>query len=250
MILLDKEITQYYVRPTVQYIAKHMFEKKIYLTDLYKIGNLTLSRLDKSKNEKIYLLWNKNEKRDVINFEYYGGKNKLRILKIKRHFKELTKKEKQQYDKLKNIEKEKKNILKCPSFIKGYVIIEKKKRKLDIWQVVMSYIHNEYRGKGLGSKLYDAIINHDNLILISDHKQTKDAKNLWTNFIKNKKYNICAIDINNIKKISAVYWNDDTENIESSLPIWHIRMPRNYKKQDIRLIAINKNIDSKNIFTI
>lgn len=241
MILIDKEITQWFVRPTMQYVSKNMFQKKAYLTDLFDIGNLTISRLDKSDNEKIYILWDKNEKRDVIDFEYSGGKNELRILKIKRHFKELTKQEKVKYKELKDIEKEKKSVLKHPSFIKGYLVIGKKKRGWKAWQVFISYIHEEYRGIGLGKKLYDTVINHDKLMLMTDHKQTEDSKLLWTSFIKSKKYNIWAVDLNNVSDNSVVYWDNDTENVESSLHIWHpdAKLPKVYDRQDVRLVAIS-----------
>lgn len=241
MIVIDKEITQWFVKPTMQYISKYMFQKKSKLIDLHKIGNLTLSRLDKTENEKIYLIWDKNEEHDVIDFEYAGGKNELRILKIKRHFKELTKQEKIKYIELKNIEKEKKNVLKCPSFIKGYLIIEKKKRGWASWQVVISYVHDEYRGQGLGTKLYDAVIKRDGLMLMSDHKQTNEAKLLWMKFIKSKRYNIWAVDINNIDNNSVVYWDNDTDDVEAALHIWHqdTKFYRPYKNQDVRLVAIS-----------
>lgn len=242
MIVIDKEITQWFVKPTLQYITKNIFQKKAYLTDLFNIENLTLSRLDKTSNEKIYVLWDKNEKRDIIDFEYSGGKNELRILKIKRHFKELTKYEQAKYRELKDIEKEKKSVLKCPGFIKGYLIIEKKKRGWAAWQVVISYIQEEYRGVGLGKLLYDTVIDNDKLMLMTDHKQTEDAKSLWTGFIKSKKYNIWAVDINNLNNNSSVYWDSDTDDVESSLHIWHpdVKLPRNYDRQDVRLVAISK----------
>lgn len=240
MILISKEITQWFVKPTLRYISKNLFLKKQKLVDLYKIGPLTLSRIDKTPNEKIYFLWDKEEEKEVLDFEMEGGKNELRILKIKRHFKALSKQEKLKYSKLRTLERARKNVIKCPEFIKGYLIIEKKKRGWAAWQVIISYVNSQYRGLGLGKQLYDAVITHDDLMLMTDFKQTENAKSLWESFIRSKRYNIWAQDIHNLENKSLAFWDKENNEVYSNLSIWHKdgHIPREKIKEDVRLIAL------------
>lgn len=240
MILINKEITQWFVRPTLKYISKTLFNKKQKLVDLYKIGPLTLSRIDKTPNEKIYFLWDKQEEKDVLDFEMEGGKNELRILKIKRHFKALSKQDRLKYSKLKTLESDRKNIIKCPEFIKGYLIIQKKKRGWMAWQVIISYVNSQYRGLGLGKQLYDSVIAHDKLMLMTDFKQTKNAKGLWESFIKSERYNIWAQDIQNLENKSLVFWDKENNEVYSNLCIWNKdgNISNEKMKEDVRLIAL------------
>lgn len=242
MIVIDKEITDWFNKPTLRYVAKNLFLKKQKLVNLYKIGSLMLSRIDKTPNEKIYVLWDREEQKDVLDFELDGGKNELRILKIKQHFNSLSKQEKHKYWYLKNVERSKKTVLKCPDFIKGYLIIGKKKRRWAAWQVIMTFIDEQYRGFGLGKRLYDAVIVHDALMLMSDFKQTVNAKTLWESFIRSKKYNIWAQDVADLNNISQVFWDSENDEVYSNLHIWHVdsKKPRDNPREDVRLIAVAK----------
>lgn len=81
-------------------------------------------------------------------------------------------------------------------------------------QVLLSNVIIEYRGHGYGTLLYDFAVMNDNTLLLSDERQTPEAKKLWSNLRTEHKYPVVAFDMRTKEQApektdAEVYNNED-----------------------------------------
>lgn len=83
----------------------------------------------------------------------------------------------------------------------GYVSL----RKFDEskYSVGLSQVVNAYRGQGLGTFMYDYAILNDKLTVLSDTRQTPDAKKLWARFRSNGRFNVQPYDLTTNKIVDV-----------------------------------------------
>lgn len=96
------------------------------------------------------------------------------------------------------------------------------------------FVHPHFRGQGLATEIYRAVVNKEQLILASGKTQSKSSRALWFSFVQKRVFNIWAHDFNNLDLKSEV-WVEDNE-LQSELQIYtRLATPR-----DVRLIAVRK----------
>lgn len=102
------------------------------------------------------------------------------------------------------------------------------------WEVRQVFVHPHFRGQGLATEIYRAVVNKEQLILASGKTQSKSSRALWFSFVQKRVFNIWAHDFNNLDLKSEV-WVEDNE-LQSELQIYtRLATPR-----DVRLIAVRK----------
>lgn len=93
----------------------------------------------------------------------------------------------------------------------GYVSL--RKYADNIYQVGLSQIAPAFRGQGLGTFMYDYAVLNDKLTVISDNRQTPDAKKLWQRFRTNGHFIVKPFDLNTNQPVEAtedqVYGSDN-----------------------------------------
>jgi GNAT superfamily N-acetyltransferase len=64
------------------------------------------------------------------------------------------------------------------------------------YQSVMVIVHQDYRGQGLATFLFDYAVMNDNLTVLSDNGQTPDSKKMWLSFKQRGHFNIGVYSLN------------------------------------------------------
>jgi len=109
-----------------------------------------------------------------------------------------------------------------------------RRRNWKCWCVAQVYVQPEFRGQGIATKLYKVVVNDQRIVLATGISHTEYSMGLWRNFVKNKTFNIYAVDFKNLDLVADVVVVDDM--LHSTLDVYH---PYTEKK-DVRLIALRK----------
>jgi len=110
------------------------------------------------------------------------------------------------------------------------------------WEVMQSWCYPEHRGKGYGTKLYQAAINDDGLLLSSGNIHSKYSRAVWCSFVKKGLFNIWAQDFRNLDRTSGVEYDPDENALDCELELYDYRTSYEdffykYRPQDVRLLA-------------
>lgn len=105
------------------------------------------------------------------------------------------------------------------------------------WEVMHVFVFEKLRGRGLAKRLYQAAINLDGLIMASGKSQSKTSRALWSGFVKNKTFDIYAIDYWDMKQRSQVFWDDEFDEIYCDLTLWTKVQEQD---SDVRMIATRR----------
>lgn len=103
------------------------------------------------------------------------------------------------------------------------------------WEVMQVFVFEKLRGRGFSKLLYKAAIENDRLMIASGKTQSSSSRGLWKSFVKNRTFNIYAIDYWNLRDRSQVFMNDGE--------LWcdmDIYSTGTYQERDVRLIATRK----------
>jgi len=119
--------------------------------------------------------------------------------------------------------------------IQGWLFLAQK-TNWNCWEVAQSYIFTAWRGRGLGTKLYSAVI-HDDVLLASGNQQSKTGRAMWKSLIKSDKFNIWAHDFSNLEIFGPVTYDPETDELWSELEIYERTF---WEANDIRLLALRK----------
>lgn len=99
------------------------------------------------------------------------------------------------------------------------------------WEVKQVWVYPEYRRSGAATLLYKIAVNHEGLTVASGKTQAKGARALWERFVKNRTFNLYAIDFNDLNQRCVVWYED--EELHSRLELYG-----KYGSQaDVRLVA-------------
>lgn len=132
---------------------------------------------------------------------------------------------------------------KCPIYIYakkikgtyeiyGWMLLTQKPR-WQCWEVAQSFVFEEFRGMGIGKKIYHGVLN-DGVLLASGHQQSQHGRRMWRSLIKEGKYHIWAHDFNDTDIYAPVAWDEEEQDLYSPLVIYD----RYYwSSHDIRLMA-------------
>lgn len=126
-------------------------------------------------------------------------------------------------------------------FVKGWLLLTRKPGWV-AWEIAQVVVFQLFRGKGLGTSLYDAAIN-DGLVLAAGTQQTHHARDLWKTFVRTRRYNIWAHDFKNLNSFADVVYDADEDSLWCHLPLYY--KWKRYDKRDIRLVATRKTNDCK-----
>ena len=107
--------------------------------------------------------------------------------------------------------------------VAGFINLKKFK---DGYQVSEVRIKPELRGQGVGSKVYDALV--EQYVIYSDSQQTPASKALWTNLYNKygkymSAYDVYSGDLYDLRMVDGVLkWGDieDPEEEEDAPPVW------------------------------
>ncbi len=105
------------------------------------------------------------------------------------------------------------------------------------WEVMQVFVFEKLRGKGLAKKLYSAAINEDNLMVASGKTHSRYSRGLWESFVRNRNFDIFAIDYWRLSDRSQVHWSEG--ELFSTLELYETNP--NYVERDVRLIATRKD---------
>jgi hypothetical protein len=103
------------------------------------------------------------------------------------------------------------------------------------WEVVQVFVHEELRGAGYATLLYRTAIEIDGVTIASGESQSKFSRALWKSFVRNKTFDIYAIDYWNLKDRSQVFIEDD--EVWCTLDIYETARTQ---RRDVRLIATKR----------
>lgn len=124
----------------------------------------------------------------------------------------------------------------------GWVNIRKKPH-WKCWTVDQSYVFPQVRSDGWGRLLYDTIITREGIILASGTEQSTTGRRMWKSMVKKDRYTIWAHDFSDPENFAPVIYDEDNDEIWSTLKIyekWHVSHYAWQPRPDIRLIAIKK----------
>lgn len=113
------------------------------------------------------------------------------------------------------------------------------------WEVMQSWCYPEHRGKGYGTKLYQAVINDDRLLLSSGNIHSKYSRAVWKSFIKKGLFNVWAQDFRDLDRVSVVEYDKDDDELVCELDLYDFRTSYEdffykYRPQDVRLLATRR----------
>lgn len=108
------------------------------------------------------------------------------------------------------------------------------------WEVVQSFIFDGFRGQGWGKVLYDAVINHEKLVLASGYCQSRTARRMWKALVASNRYIIWAHDFKRLDHFGPVTYDPENDSIWSPLQVYDEHWTPAVAKRDVRLIAIRK----------
>ncbi len=121
--------------------------------------------------------------------------------------------------------------------VKGYLFLEIKKG-FAAAHVDISFLTEEFRGLGIGKKIYERAVLKDDVFLMSGRLQTPLSQRLWKSLAKNKNLFVWAQDLNSPRDKCQVQIDED-EELHCQLNIWY--NDKTYwenRNKDIRLFAI------------
>ena len=108
------------------------------------------------------------------------------------------------------------------------------------WEVEQLWVFPAFRGKGIASTLYRAVVNQDGMLLASGKTHTKYSKALWERFIRKQTFTIWAHDFANLDKWCDVVWDEDSGEVFSRLSLYTNVGNSDKIGKDVRLIALKK----------
>jgi GNAT superfamily N-acetyltransferase len=122
----------------------------------------------------------------------------------------------------------------CPAFM-GFCALS----YLEDWAAIETsilYVSPNFRRMGVAEQLYDAILD-DGQIVICGWSHNPKSRALWKKMMSNPKYVIWAQDMNDIDRISDV-WFDEEDEMVCNLKVY-VDIKVKTCKEDVRLVAIN-----------
>lgn len=110
------------------------------------------------------------------------------------------------------------------------------------WEVWQSWCSPEHRQKGIGTRLYQAAINVDNLLLSSGAIHSKYSRAVWKSFVKRGLFNIWAHDFKSLTSTALVAYDKDEDALDCDLDIYDFRTSyedyfHKRRPTDVRLLA-------------
>lgn len=104
-------------------------------------------------------------------------------------------------------------------------------------ETTMLYVSPAFRGKGIATKIYDAIMA-DGKIVISGYSHNQKSRRLWMTMVQSGKYTMWAHDIIDLSRFADLEVQDG--KFVCSLKLYEdIKKLRRQRKQDVRIIAFN-----------
>ncbi len=104
------------------------------------------------------------------------------------------------------------------------------------WEVMQVFVFEKVRGQGLAKKLYQAAIDHDGIMIASGKTQSKSSRALWAAFIRNRTFDVFAIDYWDLRSRSQVFWDKENDELFCELQIY-TPQTATIRESDVRLIA-------------
>jgi GNAT superfamily N-acetyltransferase len=104
------------------------------------------------------------------------------------------------------------------------------------WEVAQSFMFDEWRGQGLGKRLYTAVLIHARLLLSSGTQQSKSSRGMWRWLAQQRDFSVWAQDFNDLDKAEPVVFSDG----ELWSPLQIYVSDAEEVQQDVRLLALWK----------
>lgn len=107
------------------------------------------------------------------------------------------------------------------------------------YEVQQLFIFPDFRGCGIATRLFDAAINHQKIMVASGKTHTNTSRSMWESFVRKKKFNIWAHDFDDLNNTSEVFWDED--EIFSQINLYSVlQNGAIIEKNNVRLVATAK----------